>query len=251
MCYARGASASPVELCDNTHSTPSLVCHETVRSVCSAHHICLHNISYRQFLEPIAAPLNADVHLSRLAHCDDPKIKAYCVRTLKNMTTSDSADVSRVRGLARQGYFCYFTSCSSMAHFCFICSVPDVGILLPLLFSPQALEEGAVANLIAMSLEVDLAPFSPLPYHFLQSLCPTNVESPHLHFYLPHTHMQGKEKTVFQEKLSEPDILPCVMVDEDIPQGIHDLFCPEMWFEEKVQTLLLTSHLMSVCSTLL
>ena len=166
MCYARGASASPLELCHNTHSTPSLVCHETVRSVCSAHHICSHNISYRQFLQPIAAPLNADVHLSRLSHCDDPKIKAYCVRTLKNMTTSDSADVSRVREPARQGYFCYFTSCSPMAHFCFICSVPDVGILLPILFSPQALEEGAVANLIAMSLEVDLAPFSPFPFHF-------------------------------------------------------------------------------------
>lgn len=47
-------------------------------------------------------------------------------------------------------------------------------------------------------------------------------------------HPQGKEKTVFQEKLSEPDITPSVMVDEDIPEGIHCLTRPEMWFEEKV-----------------
>ena len=38
------------------------------------------------------APLHTDMHLLKLSQSDDPKIKANCARTLKNMT-SDSTEV--------------------------------------------------------------------------------------------------------------------------------------------------------------
>lgn len=103
----------------------------------------------REFL--VEAPLNADMHLLKLSQSEDPKIKANCARTLKNMTSD----------------------------------------------STEALEEGAVANLIAMSLE-------------------------------------GKEKTIFQEEISVPVFSPPTLKDLTPPECISDPLTEALWYETKV-----------------
>jgi hypothetical protein len=103
----------------------------------------------REFL--VEAPLHADMHLLKLSQSEDPKIKANCARTLKNMTSDSS----------------------------------------------EALEEGAVASLIAMSLE-------------------------------------GKEKTVFQEELNVPYIIEPILGDKQPPDCINDEVTGALWFEQKV-----------------
>jgi hypothetical protein len=61
----------------------------------------------------------------------------------------------------------------------------------------QALEEGAVANLIAMSLE-------------------------------------GKEKTIFHEELSCPEIRPSLVREKVPPECISDVISDALWLEDKV-----------------
>ena len=98
------------------------------------------------------------MHLLKLTQSEDPKIKANCARTLKNMTSD----------------------------------------------STEALEEGAVANLIAMSLE-------------------------------------GKEKTIFHEELTVPDIRPPTLKDKAAPECITDVIEDAFWFEDKVRCTLLST----------
>jgi hypothetical protein len=42
------------------------------------------------------APLHLDMHLLKLSQSDDPKIKANCARTLKNMTSDSSEVICRI-----------------------------------------------------------------------------------------------------------------------------------------------------------
>ena len=70
------------------------------------------------------APLHADVLLSKLSQSEDPKIKANCARTLKNMT-SDSTEVRMfIRILLRMFFKIFFT------HFLIVCKIP-LHIYLP------------------------------------------------------------------------------------------------------------------------
>ena len=97
------------------------------------------------------APFHTDMHLLKLSHSDDPKIKANCARTLQNMTSD----------------------------------------------AMEALEEGAVANLIAISLD-------------------------------------GKEKTVINEDFDRPVILAPKVTDDAAPSCAHQALTDTMWHEERM-----------------
>ena len=103
----------------------------------------------REFLTE--APLHTDMHLLKLSQSEDPKIKANCARTLKNMTSDSS----------------------------------------------EALDEGAVANLIAMSLD-------------------------------------GKEKATISEDLEVPSVIPAVLTDVHQPECAKYVLSDTMWFEAKM-----------------
>ena len=47
---------------------------------------------------------------------------------------------------------------------------------------------------------------------------------------------QGKEKIIFQEELTVPDITPATLKDGTAPHCINDEIIDAMWFAEKVRT---------------
>ena len=50
---------------------------------------------------------------------------------------------------------------------------------------------------------------------------------------------QGKEKTVFQEELTVPDIRPSTLKDKAAPECINDMIEDALWVEEKVGQMIL------------
>ena len=98
----------------------------------------------------------------------------------------------------------------------------------------QVIEVGAVANLIATSLEVTNCVKARHKLFMLQgkrftSYIASNEQKLKL-FYV----FQGKEKTTFREKLDPQVIKAQSIAAPTVPEGIDDACNREMWFEKKV-----------------